>query len=64
MAEGVEVECWGCKGRGTDIVQSTRGPYETDEIPCRLCEGTGKAMRFESMDDLIADLDASSRERT
>jgi DnaJ-class molecular chaperone len=34
--------CDECEGTGVDVVQSSRGPYETDEIPCWRCHGTGQ----------------------
>ena len=33
--------CPNCDGKGFDTVQSTRGPYETDDLPCPSCGGSG-----------------------
>lgn len=37
----VPIPCTECGGKGFDTVQSSRGPYETDDLPCSRCNGRG-----------------------
>lgn len=57
--KGVEIECWECEGTGLTHSggYTVGGGRLYSDPPCHLCEGSGKAMRFESMDDLISDLE-------
>lgn len=43
---GLLDRCEACNGSGIDIVQSSRGPLETDAIDCYRCHGDGWARRY------------------
>ena len=35
------VVCDECEGKGALVVQSSRGPLATDDVPCSKCRGSG-----------------------
>ena len=46
--------CNNCDGKGFDTVQSTRGPYETDDLPCPSCSGSGTTWPDELIEAMVA----------
>ena len=50
----VREPCPNCDGKGFDTVQSTRGPYETDDLPCPSCSGSGTTWPDELIEAMVA----------
>ena len=48
----VREPCPNCDGKGFDTVQSTRGPYATDDLPCPSCSGSGTTWPDELIDHI------------
>lgn len=51
LAASPSSACETCGGRGYDAVQSTRGPLETDKIPCPDCQPSGSS-GYEQVGDI------------